>query len=124
MQGIYSERFLAVAAPDGWHVYTVPARKRAVVQTVACVVVGASAVQCSLFLGSSYLVNTVVQGNSTLVFANLRSVVYSGESFGASVTLASAYMIVSGYLFDDEASARAPETELWPKTGLLPAAYG
>jgi hypothetical protein len=121
VQGLYSERFLTVDAAGSWVVYTVPAKTRAVIQSVACVVVGGTATQCSLFLGSSYLVNAVVQGNTTLVFTNLRTVAYPGESFGASVTLPGAHMLVSGYLFDDGQSARAPATELWPIAGALPA---
>lgn len=118
---VYSVRFLQVHAPDGWHVYTVPAGFRAVVRSITCVVYGTGTPVYQVYVATTYILNVSVPANDTRVF-DMRQVVYAGEALGASVTLATAHLSVTGYLFADPAGGKAPAVEIYPKSELLPAA--
>ena len=109
--GLYSERFLTVAAAGVDVSYAVPLGKRAVVRCLVLVNTSATPILCICGIGVAYLFHGTLPAATTTVLGELRVPVYGGESIVGYVGSAGATITAAGYLFTDASRARAPDVE-------------
>ena len=111
MPGLYSERFLTVAAAGVDVSWTVPVGQRAVVRCIVLVNTTAAAILAIVGYGSGYLHHGPIPAATTLVYGELRVPIYGGETIGGYVATGGATVTIAGYLFSDPSRSRAPDEE-------------
>lgn len=103
---LYSVRLLRVVTPGTWTTYTVPPGHRAVVRTISAANRGSGDGFVRAILVDADILYRVIPASSSLVYGEYRHVLYEGETLWGFTDSATCHLVVSGYVFNDEASGR------------------
>lgn len=106
----YTERFFHITGAAVTATYTVPAGMRAVVRNVLLVNRNAAANSAFLWIppGNFWVYQSSIPASGGFVSFETRVALYGGESISGNWSLASGFMTVSGYLFEDPTGAGGP----------------
>lgn len=119
----YTETFVRVTTINTWSDYVVPAGRRAVVKSVAVCHMDSVTGDAYVEVAGTYLMALHVQAVGVTQVVALTAVAYAGQHIRAISSTALSHITVAGYLFREEAIARAarPEWDLVPYVGPHPA---
>lgn len=109
---LYSERLVASSSGGVWTFFTVPSSKRAVVRAVDIVNPSGVAATVQIHCGVYGILFVALPATPGSYQFRTRAVAYAGEVVGAFPSVSGVYVSVSGYLFDDQVGARAPDLEV------------
>jgi len=125
---LYSVRFFAVTTTNTWFHYTVPAGKRAVIRSAACIGSGLAACTFAALIGPCSFLYVVVPAASGSFYAEMRQVANAGDDISCNAFTAGSNLMISGYLFTDTgyavedppAAIAGPPPEGWLEVSQRP----
>jgi hypothetical protein len=120
---IYSVRFATITVPSIYATWVCPLGKRAVLRCVTAVNGGTAQGFFYAIAAATEVVEADLQAHRTMVFGDLRMVIYAGETISLTTTAAGIHGTASGYLFSDPGSSAAEDVsyERVEEINLLPS---
>lgn len=111
----YTERFIASAVPNTWHVYVVPVGFRAVIRSVLANHVLGTGGSVLGTVDGVYFLNHSFPAAGPALQIETRAVAYEGQSIAMYSYAAGINMICTGYLLRDELGAVPADAMMVPE---------